>query len=661
MTTSFGDFGAPPDPVAWVALAAALAFAACARSRRIRDAVGLVSTTRLVAVLAVLAALLSAGYVRYYLRGGPRIIDATSYYLQARALAAGHAVFPLSGPSGSFRGRFLLAAPDARALAVIFPPGYPALLALGFLMGAPLAVGPLLAAALVVATFVLALRLFDDRSTALLAAVFSTLCAVLRYHTADTMSHAFAALLLTLALWCSLDERTSRAALAGILLGALAATRPVTAAVGVVLFVTARRPTAARFAAMAGAALVPAGLFVVEQRLATGVWFSSADLAYYATADGPPGCFRYGFGAGIGCLVEHGDFVRANLPHGFGALAMAGTTLRRLKMHLADAANTELFAPVLVLALWRAASHRTARVAGLGVVGVIALYAPFYFDGNYPGGGARFFADVLPLEHVLLAWVLRSFEGGVPSLAPALALLGFALHTSYDHRRLADREGGRPMFEPEVAHGAGVRRGLVFVETDHGFNLGYDPGAPSARDAIVVARRRHDAHDRVLWESLGEPAAFEYVYDPSATRATPSVHALAFTRAPAWSRYEAEAEWPPVRVSGGWTSIDYPACASNSRAVALHPVSGRLTTTFELAAGTSGRFAVRTGWVGTASGTLEVQLATGGHTWEIELPLRAGECGTFEGPRVDLHPYEMVKLSIDREARLDFIDIAPEK
>ncbi|HEX4479102.1 MAG TPA: hypothetical protein VH142_28665, partial [Polyangiaceae bacterium] len=511
------------------------------------------------------------------------------------------------------------------------------------------------------ATFALALRLFDDRATALLAAAFSTLCAVLRYHTADTMSHGFAALLLTLVLWCSFDERTSRAALAGALLGLLAATRPVTAAVGVVLFVAARRPTAPRLATMAVAALVPAALFVFEQRLATGAWFSSADLAYYATADGPPGCFRYGFGAGIGCLVEHGDFVRANLPHGFGALAAAGTTLRRLKMHLADAANTELFAPVLALAVWRAVSHRRARVAALGVVGIVALYAPFYFDGNYPGGGARFFADALPLEHVLLAWALRSFAGGLASLAPALALLGFALHTSYDHRRLADREGGRPMFEPEVVHGAGVRRGLVFVDTDHGFNLGYEPGAASARDAIVVARRRHDAHDRVLWESLGEPPVFDYVYDPSAARATPSVHALAFTQAPAWSRYEAEAEWPPVRVSGGWTSVEYPACASNSRALALHPVSGRLATTIELPAGTPGRFTIRTGWVGAASGNVEVQLATGGHTWEIELPLRAGACGTFDGPRVDLHPYEIITLSTAQEARFDFIEIAPEK
>ena len=41
-------------------------------------------------LLSAAAFALSAGYLAYYLRGGPRIIDATSYWLQARALAEGH-------------------------------------------------------------------------------------------------------------------------------------------------------------------------------------------------------------------------------------------------------------------------------------------------------------------------------------------------------------------------------------------------------------------------------------------------------------------------------------------------------------------------------------------------------------------------------------------
>ena len=71
------------------------------------------------------------------------------------------------------------------------------------------------------------------------------------------------------------------------------------------------------------------------------------------------------------------------------------------------------------------------------------------------------------------------------------------------------------MWEPGVLEQAGVRRGLVFVDTDHGFNLGFDPSKVDASSAIVVARRRADSNDRLLWESLGRPAAFHYLYDPS--------------------------------------------------------------------------------------------------------------------------------------------------
>src|SRR5690242_3331732 len=68
-----------------------------------------------VAALAIFAALLSVAYISLYLRGGPRIIDATTYYLQARALAGGHVAFDVPAPSASFRGRFLLSSPDGHA------------------------------------------------------------------------------------------------------------------------------------------------------------------------------------------------------------------------------------------------------------------------------------------------------------------------------------------------------------------------------------------------------------------------------------------------------------------------------------------------------------------------------------------------------------------
>ena len=89
------------------------------------------------AVLGGAALALSAGYIAHYLRGGPRVIDATSYWLQAKALSEGYLSFPIGEPTASVRGR-LLTSTEGERLGVIFPPGYPALLALGFWFEHPL-------------------------------------------------------------------------------------------------------------------------------------------------------------------------------------------------------------------------------------------------------------------------------------------------------------------------------------------------------------------------------------------------------------------------------------------------------------------------------------------------------------------------------------------
>jgi hypothetical protein len=126
--------------------------------------------------LCLAAFALSWAYLTVYLGGGPRIIDATSYFLEARSLAAGSFRFQALDPTAAFRGRFLLASPDGHQLGVIFPPGYPLVLALGVRLGCPLLVGPMLGALLVAATYALSRALGQARNVALLAAGLSVLC-----------------------------------------------------------------------------------------------------------------------------------------------------------------------------------------------------------------------------------------------------------------------------------------------------------------------------------------------------------------------------------------------------------------------------------------------------------------------------------------------------
>ncbi len=552
---------------------------------------------------AIAAAGLSLLYIAFYLRGGPRIIDATSYYLEARALAEGHFAWPVADPAASVAGRFLVrdSLGGGDRLGVIFPPGYPALLAIGFALGAPLLVGPLLAAAIVVATARvtaaiarrLAVSANDARASTRLAALLSTSCACLRYHTADTMSHGLAAALILIALGATLaivdsPPPTRRAAVAplvvGLALGFLAATRPVTAAVGSVIVTTAAstgtRRIAMRELLLASLGVLPGvALLLLHQHAVTGAWMRSSQSLYYAVSDGPPDCFRYGFGTAIGCRGEHGAFVHANLENGFDAIAAAKTTLRRLKMHAGDALNAWPLAPITLAGVVMAASRKASRVLAIGVAAQIALYAPFYFDGNYPGGGARFNADTLPLELVAIAlFVPRAWERyarrrrSTPQHGVAVAsvvgasVAGFALFGRFDHAALRDREGGRPMFEEGVIAGA-PRGSIVFVDTDHGFDLGFDPDGTSARPGVL--RYRGDLTDWIALTDRGMPPSFRYDF------------ALDGSRPPSLVPYAPRADapllgaslWPPLRQEGGYAERTSDECARDGASLSVERAS----------------------------------------------------------------------------------------
>jgi hypothetical protein len=580
LNSPYTTLGWPPDGVAWAALAAAAVLVPLlqARSRRALGSV-LGPALRLEFVLpalAVGAAILSAGYVAYYLRGGPRIIDATSYYLQARGIAHGYFAFPEPSPLGSFGGRFLLPSP-AHSLSVIFPPGYATVLAAGFLLRAPMLVGPVLAALIVLVTYALARELSGRTDVARVAAGLSVLCAALRYHTADTMSHGLCALLLCVGTLTALRARRWDALSSGLALGWLIATRPVSGAVGVVLALCLLERSARRWAWF-GAGLVPGvALLLCYQRAATGSFFASTQLAYYALADGPPGCFGYGFGREIGCLHEHGEYVRARLADGYGVREALGVSLRRLAVHSIDIANGTPLALLCPVGAWLARSDRRVRVLFYACLGFMLAYAPFYFDGSYPGGGTRLFADLLPLEHVLLAIALVRLEW--VAVALPLSCVSFALHASFAHRALAEREGGRPMFEAEVLRTAGVDHGLVFVDTDHGFNLGHDPGQLDAQTRVVVARYEHDAHDWWLWNRLGRPPSYRYSYSAGATASHGEL--TPYLPSPAALRFEAEAEWPPLAVDHGWVQPDFVPCASGGRGLRLHPSAPSASTALE--------------------------------------------------------------------------------
>jgi hypothetical protein len=623
----------PSDAPSLVALVLGATLVLYAPARRLL-VVGSLGRFKLAASL--IAALLSAAYVAYYLRGGPRIVDATTYWLQARALGEGHLAWQVSDPPSAEAGRFLVrdTLGGGDRLAGIFPPGWPAVLSLGFLVGAPLAVGPVLAFAVTWLTVSLASAAADaaglddpGRAIPRVAGALSVVCAALRYHTADTMSHGLAAVCFTAALVAAFELRRADASARwawalGLSLGWLFATRPISALPAALACALAlgRVPRPGEIAQAVAAALPGVALFFLHQRAATGAWLASSQTLYYASSDGPPGCFRYGLGPGIGCLHEHGDFVEKYLPDGYGPLAALGTTLRRLARHAVDATNAEPLAIATAGALF-SARGRATRALLVAPVALVLAYAPFYFDGNYPGGGARFFADALPIEHVALALAVPRFAGWIgarrarsfetvrgAAVLVGFALLGFAFRAHVDHESLRDREGGRPMFEARALRDAGVTSGLLFIDTDHGFSLAFDPDARADRGGLEVARWHGDATDRLLFEARGRPPAFTYDYDLESGRAT----VVSFVP-PEVSRIEGETLWPALeqRAAAALPGYGATGCGSGQRTLRLYAYGGPATVRLALPSALAGRrVRVRVGDVPSGGARVELGATT---------------------------------------------------
>lgn len=636
----------PVDGPGWIALFVATTVGIALAVPPVSKALARVPFRFWVGAWAILSVVLSAGYVHYYLMGGPRIIDATSYWLEARSFASGLLSWGVEDPTASVRGRFLVhreGADGLLRLGVIFPPGYPVLLSLGFLFGVPMLVGPVLAGCLTVLTALLGRSISGREDVGRIAAVLSALNACLRYHTADTMSHGLAAVLLTGAVLAALQAAKGRIiwwVLCGVAWGWLGATRPASALalcmVGLPLLSwwMVRHRTLRPLWLAAGA--IPWLLALgIHQHALTGTWLSSAQSRYYLLADGPAGCFRYGFGSGIGCLVEHGPYVESMAPNGFGLGPAMATTGRRVYLHLADILNYAPFVGPLLLGLWEARRNRIVLLALAVPVATVLAYSPFYFDGSYPGGGARMLVDAMAFEHVLVALGLlfgvsrirdhARGQGFAVATAVLLCALGFSIHAGHMHKMLRERDGGRPLFEPARVHAVlgEPPRGLLFMDTDHGFNLAYDPAARDPRASLIVARARHDSRDWMLWKRLGQPASYRYVDNAFAEAPTgPRVETYVPEEPAGHFVFETEAEWPPLDQEGGYAAPSHlsEGCVSSGRVLAVVRVQDEVCVSTEIPAPPPGVYGLRAWMVSEDVPKVRAWVQVGRERMDVPLP-----------------------------------------
>jgi hypothetical protein len=580
IATWLGIWSRPPDRPAQAALVVSLALLILALVPRglrwlasvldVSSVTDLRRSRRFLTLASFAAAFLSLGYIAFYLRGGPRAPEASTYWLQGRALSHGALAWTIPDPMGSFLARDLVyRAPDR--LSGIFPPGYPLLLAMGFLVGAPMLVGPMLGAALVVATWLLAHEVVADadgpwilakgraEATARVAAGFSVVSAAVRYHTADALPYGATAVAVAMALACALRaRRTDDVRLfvaAGLAVGFLVASLPECAlSVGVIVAVLAwGTPTRMRSLMWACAAVLPGLLLLlVANHAATGHALASPAAAYRAVA-----------GDGRWSVTGSGSLV---LPVVRGGL----------RGHLLDIANLEPLALLALVPLVSSGRRRGAILTALVVAGQMATRALVRVHAASAGDGAALLIAIVPLEHVLIAiGIARLFPRAFASasiVTLALALGGFAVHASHAHEARAASDLGRPRFEPDVLREASVTHGLLFFDDDDGYELAHDPGL-GASHGIEAVRMRGDDHDRLLYDALGHPAAHHYV--AGAGGASVSLWTPPNAGSDTW-RFEAESAWPPIAQMGGFGEvIDAPEpCASAGRVLRVTPAPG---------------------------------------------------------------------------------------
>ncbi len=164
-----------------------------------RTATNPIVPTRLIVVVCVVALLVAALVAFFAFERLPHLEDEVAYLFQARTMALGRLTVPSPTLTDPFWVPFVLDHEGQRFGK--YPPGWPFVLALGVLAGAPWLVNPVLAAVALYLVFRLGESLYDQR-TGILAAVLGLASPLFLVLSGSFLSHmASFAWLLLFSLW----------------------------------------------------------------------------------------------------------------------------------------------------------------------------------------------------------------------------------------------------------------------------------------------------------------------------------------------------------------------------------------------------------------------------------------------------------------------------
>ena len=379
------------------------------RSGALAPRFGRFADTRvIIAVLAIFAFTVSAILAMTAFDRMPRLPDEVAYLFQAKMLSTGRIYVPAPASWLAPALTYDWISISSGKWFSIFPPGWPALLAIWVRAGAPSLVNPLLGAFGIVAFHGVLARL-TLRKVADLAAILLAVSPWYLAMAASLMSHTLTFVLFFGAWWLALRARSGGIVLpfvAGMLLGWTFLTRPMEGIVGGVvlgLWLVTRqgglRNTAALrsgFAYAAGCIVVGCLIFPYDQAL-TGHAFVTPIDAYF-DALWHPGANRLGFSSDIGPPDQW-----AGIDLWQGHSLLEALILAQFNLFTA---NVEMFgwgAGSMALVVIHLAFGKSERldwwmlsiIAGIGVA-----YALYWFNGAFYIGPRYWFFMIGPLVYL---------------------------------------------------------------------------------------------------------------------------------------------------------------------------------------------------------------------------------------------------------------------
>ncbi|HEY3108239.1 MAG TPA: glycosyltransferase family 39 protein [Chloroflexota bacterium] len=390
----------------------------------------------------------------------PHVQDSVGYLFQARVFARGALWAPTPALPDFFDHEFVVR--TAERWFAKYPPGFPALLALGVLAGVPWLVNPLAAGLSVVATYLIGQRT-AGRGVGLLAALLLALSPFFLILAGSHMAHTTGLLfgLLFVLAYVEMERGSRRAAFAaGLALGVDMLIRPLTAAMiaapfGLDLLLRRRRAPGPAFggALWLGFGLAPALLVYGAYNWILAGSPLNSTMELWWSFD------RIGFGPDKG--------IAGHTP--LNGLYNTVWNLSLLAVHTFGWPSIATFA----LALVPFAAGRPSRWDRLFLAGWLCLMLGYFFwwaDGVMYG--PRFYHEATGFLALLAAGGLASLGrlGGQPARALAAALLVLLLTVNlslYLPVQLAALHGYNYVSHRKLdaVERAGLHNAVVFVDT----------------------------------------------------------------------------------------------------------------------------------------------------------------------------------------------------